>query len=85
MIEFIFFKVVDIKGFSYCKIIFLYVVYFVESFCVEVGDCMKVLLYFMELSMCKVEVKSIMEGVVIVVVEKYFRKILGGMDLIFLV
>lgn len=73
-------KASDIKGLSYRKVIFLHTAYLVESLRAESGDCTKVLSYFLEPSMRKGDVSSVMEGITGVVVEKYLRKTLGGVN-----
>lgn len=50
-VELVFLWSSEIKGLSYCKIVFFYVVFLVESLWVDVGDCIKVFLYFFEFSM----------------------------------
>lgn len=70
----------EIKGLSYRKLIFLQAVYLVESLRADVGDCTKVLSYFLEPIMRKGDVSSTMEGIAAAVVEKYLRKTLGGTD-----
>ena len=73
-------KAGDIKGLSYRKTIFLQSAYLVESLRADVGDCTKVLYYFLEPSMRKGDVSSTMEGISTAVVERYLRKTLGGTD-----
>lgn len=71
-------KAGDIKSLSYRKVIFLHSAYLVESLRADAGDCTKVLSYFLEPSMRKGEVKSVMEGIAAAVTEKYLRKTLSG-------
>lgn len=80
LIELIPSKAGDIKGLSYRKVIFLQSAYLVESLRADVGDCNKVLSYFLEPSMHKADVSSVMDGIASAVVEKYLRKTLGGTD-----
>lgn len=76
-------KASDIRGLSYRKVIFLQAAYLVESLRADVGDCTRVLSYFVEPSMRKPEVSSTMEGIAAAVVEKYLRKTLGAADPVF--
>lgn len=71
-------KASEVKGLTYRKVIFLHAAYLVESLRAESGDCTKVLSYFLEPSMRKGDVSSIMEGITGVVVEAYLRKTLEG-------
>lgn len=73
-------KAGEIRGLSYRKVIFLQAAYLVESLRADVGDCTKVLSYFLEPIMRKGDVSSTMEGIAAAVVEKYLRKTLGGTD-----
>lgn len=76
-------KASDIKGLSYRKVIFLQSAYLVESLRADVGDCTKVLSYFLEPSMRKGDVSSAMEGIAAAVVEKYLKKVISGVDPVF--
>jgi phosphatidylinositol 4-kinase A len=71
-------KAAEIRGLSYRKAIFLQAAYLVESLRADSGDCTKVLSYFLEPSMHKVEVSSVMSGIVDVIFEKYLSKTLAG-------
>lgn len=73
-------KASEIKGLSYRRVIFLSAAYLVESLRAESGDCTKVLSYFLEPSMRRNDVNSVMEGITVVVVEKYLRKTLKGVS-----
>lgn len=73
-------KAAEIKSLSYRRVIFLSAAYLVESLRAESGDCTKVLLYFLEPSMKRADVNSVMEGITSVVVEKYLRKTLKGVS-----
>lgn len=73
-------KASDIRGLSYRKLVFLQAAYLVESLRADVGDCTKVLSYFLEPVMRKSDVSSTMEGIAAAVVEKYLKKTLGGTD-----
>lgn len=73
-------KAADIKGLSYRRVIFLSAAYLGESLRAESGDCTKVLSYFLEPSMRRTDVNSVMEGITAVVVEKYLRKTLKGVN-----
>ncbi|KAF4122500.1 phosphatidylinositol 4-kinase A [Geosmithia morbida] len=83
LVELIPAKAADIKGLSYRKVIFLQAAYLVESLRSDVGDCTKVLPYFLEPSMHKSDVSSVMEGIAGTIIEKYLRKTLGGNDMAF--
>ncbi|KAI0136411.1 phosphatidylinositol 3 [Xylariales sp. AK1849] len=71
-------KTTEIKSLSYRKVIFLQAAYLVESLRADSGDCTKVLSYFLEPSMHKAEVSSVMEGIASVVMAKYLKKTLEG-------
>lgn len=71
-------KASEIKGLSYRKVMFLHAAYLVESLRADSGDCTKVLSYFLEPSMRRGDVSSVMEGITGVVVERYLRKTLAG-------
>ncbi|KUI54054.1 Phosphatidylinositol 4-kinase stt4 [Cytospora mali] len=71
-------KASEVKSLTYRKVIFLHAAYLVESLRAESGDCTKVLSYFLEPSMRRGDVSSIMEGITGVVVEIYLRKTLEG-------
>lgn len=73
-------KASDIKSLSYRKVIFLQSAYLVESLRAESGDCTKVLSYFVEPSMRRADVKSVMEGITASVVEKYIHKTKTGTE-----
>ncbi|CAN8098770.1 unnamed protein product [Discula destructiva] len=73
-------KASEIKSLSYRRVIFLSAAYLVESLRAESGDCTKVLLYFLEPSMKRSDVNSVMEGITSVVVDKYLRKTLKGVS-----
>lgn len=70
----------EIKGLSYRRVIFLSAAYLVESLRAESGDCTKVLSYFLEPSMRRSDVSSVMEGITGVVVDKYLRKTMMGVN-----
>ncbi|PHH90933.1 hypothetical protein CDD83_2232 [Cordyceps sp. RAO-2017] len=76
-------KAADIKSLSYRKVIFLQAAYLVESLRADSGDCTKVLSYFLEPSMRKGEVSTIMEGIASSVLDRYLQKTLGGADPVF--
>lgn len=67
-----------IRGLSYRKVIFLQAAYLVESLRADSGDCTKALSYFLEPSMRKDDVRSVMEGIASVVIEKYLDKTLDA-------
>ncbi|KAH6648308.1 phosphatidylinositol 4-kinase [Truncatella angustata] len=71
-------KASEIRGLSYRKVIFLQAAYLVESLRADSGDCTKVLSYFLEPSMHRSEVSSIMTGIAEVVFDKYLTKTIGG-------
>ena len=71
-------KAAEIKGLSYRKVIFLQAAYLVESLRAESGDCTKALSYFLEPSMHRTEVSSVMEGVTTAIMEKYLSKTIEG-------
>ncbi|KAK4086248.1 hypothetical protein Purlil1_9333 [Purpureocillium lilacinum] len=73
-------KAADIKNLSYRKVIFLQAAYLVETLRAESGDCTKVLTYFLEPSMRKIEVNNTMEGIASAVIDKYLKKTLAGTD-----
>ncbi len=73
-------KASEIRGLSYRKVIFLHAAYLVESLRADAGDCTKALSYFLEPSMRRGEISSIMEGITAAVVEKYLKKTLSGSD-----
>ncbi|ORY66037.1 uncharacterized protein BCR38DRAFT_366240 [Pseudomassariella vexata] len=71
-------KASEIRGLSYRKVIFLQAAYLVEILRAESGDCTKALSYFLEPSMHRVEVSSVMEGITEQVMKQYLTKTLGG-------
>lgn len=71
-------KANDIKGLSYRKVIFLQATYLVESLRADSGDCTKILSYFLEPSMQKEDVNSVMTGIMTAVVDRYLAKTLEG-------
>ncbi|KAF7515655.1 hypothetical protein G7054_g14473 [Neopestalotiopsis clavispora] len=71
-------KANEIRSLSYRKVIFLQAAYLVESLRADSGDCTKVLSYFLEPSMHRAEVSSVMTGIADVVLQKYLSKTLGG-------
>lgn len=71
-------KANDIKGLSYRKVIFLQATYLVESLRADSGDCTKILSYFLEPSMQKEDVNSVMTGIMTAVVNRYLAKTLEG-------
>lgn len=73
-------KASDIRSLSYRKSIFLHAAYLVESLRAESGDCTQVLSYYLEPIMRKPEVKSTMDGITSVVMDKYLAKTTGGKD-----
>ncbi|KAJ9157387.1 Phosphatidylinositol 4-kinase stt4 [Pleurostoma richardsiae] len=76
-------KASDIRSLSYRKVIFLHATYLVESLRADSGDCTKVLSYFLEPSMRRGDVSSVMEGITASVVERYLKKTLSGTDITF--
>ncbi len=76
-------KASEIRGLSYRKVIFLQAAYLVESLRADAGDCTKAISYFLEPSMRRGDVSSIMEGIAAAVVGKYLRKTLSGSDVSF--
>ncbi|CAK7217562.1 Phosphatidylinositol 4-kinase stt4 [Sporothrix bragantina] len=76
-------KASEIRGLSYRKVIFLQAAYLVESLRADAGDCTKALSYFLEPSMRRGDVSSIMEGITSVVVDNYLKKTLSGTDVSF--
>ncbi|CAK7263914.1 Phosphatidylinositol 4-kinase stt4 [Sporothrix epigloea] len=76
-------KASEIRGLSYRKVIFLQSAYLVESLRADAGDCTKALSYFLEPSMRRGDVSSIMEGITSVVVDNYLKKTLSGTDVSF--
>ncbi|KAF4971059.1 hypothetical protein FSARC_2007 [Fusarium sarcochroum] len=73
-------KANDIRGLSYRKVIFLQAAYLMEILRADSGDCTKVLSYFLEPSMSKGEVSSVMEGVAATVMDKYIQKTQSGAE-----
>ncbi|KAJ2903177.1 phosphatidylinositol 4-kinase [Zalerion maritima] len=71
-------KAADIRTLSYRKVIFLQSAYLVESLRAEASDCTKVLSYFLEPSMKRENVSKIMEGITLVVVDKYIARTISG-------
>ncbi|KAK8139069.1 Phosphatidylinositol 4-kinase [Apiospora sp. TS-2023a] len=71
-------KTAEIKGLSYRKVIFLQAAYLVESLRAESGDCTKAVSYFLEPSMHRTEVSSVMEGITTAIMEKYLSKTIEG-------
>ncbi len=71
-------KASEIRSLSYRKVIFLHAAYLVESLRADAGDCTKAISYFLEPSMRRGDISSIMEGITSAVVEKYLRKTLSG-------
>ncbi|KAI0012168.1 hypothetical protein F4779DRAFT_569677 [Xylariaceae sp. FL0662B] len=69
-------KISDIRGLSYRKVIFLQAAYLVESLRADSGDCTKTLSYYLEPSMRREDVRSVMAGITSVVMEKYLSKTL---------
>jgi phosphatidylinositol 4-kinase len=67
-----------IRGLSYRKVIFLQAAYLVESLRADSGDCTKALSYFLEPSMQKDDVRSVMEGVASAVIDSYLEKTLDA-------
>ncbi|KAJ2993077.1 hypothetical protein NUW58_g1957 [Xylaria curta] len=67
-----------IRGLSYRKVIFLQAAYLVESLRADSGDCTKALSYFLEPSMRRDDVRSVMEGIASVVIETYLNKTLDA-------
>ncbi|OAA53761.1 phosphatidylinositol 4-kinase [Niveomyces insectorum RCEF 264] len=80
LIELVPSKASEIRGLSYRKVIFLQAAYLVESLRADAGDCTKAISYFLEPSMRRGDVSSIMEGVTAAVVDQYLRKTLSGSD-----
>ena len=76
-------RAAEIRGLSYRKVIFLQAAYLVESLRADAGDCTKALSYFLEPSMRRGDVSSIMEGVTAAVVDNYLKKTLSGTDVCF--
>ena len=73
-------KASEIRSLSYRKVIFLHAAYLVESLRADAGDCTKAISYFLEPSMRRGDVSSIMEGITSAVVEKYLKKALAGSE-----
>lgn len=71
-------KASEIGGLSYRKVIFLQAAYLVESLRADSGDCTKALIYFLEPSMRKGDMSSVMEAITISVIDTYLRKTLSG-------
>ncbi|EJT72778.1 phosphatidylinositol 4-kinase [Gaeumannomyces tritici R3-111a-1] len=71
-------KAAEIRSLSYRKVIFLHAAYLVESLRAESGDCAAALSYFLEPSMRRGDVSSIMEAITGAVVERYLKKTLSG-------
>lgn len=71
-------KAGEIRGLNYRKAIFLHTAYLVESLRADSGDCTKGLSYFLEPSMQRPEVSSVMEGIMTIAVEKYLAKTIEG-------
>ena len=71
-------KAAEIRSLSYRKVIFLQAAYLVESLRAESGDCTKVLSYFLEPSMQRDDVNSVMTGIMTTVVDIYLSKTLEG-------
>ena len=71
-------KASEIRGLSYRKVIFLQAAYLVESLRAESGDCTKVLSYFLEPSMQRDDVNSVMTGIMTTVVDIYLAKTIDG-------
>lgn len=71
-------KASHIRGLSYRKVIFLQAAYLVESLRADSGDCTKALSYFLEPSMQKDDVRSVMEGVASSVIDSYLEKTLDA-------
>lgn len=70
----------EIKSLNYRRVVFLSAAYIVESLRAESGDCTKILSYFLEPSMRRNDVSNVMEGIMGVVVEKYLRKTMKGVN-----
>lgn len=73
-------KTQEIRALSYRKVIFLQASYLVESLRAESGDCTKVISYFLEPSMHKDDVSSVMTGITASVIELYLSKTLEGRE-----
>ena len=71
-------KASEIGGLSYRKVIFLQAAYLVETLRADSGDCTKALIYFLEPSMRKGDMSSVMEAITLVVIDTYLRKTLTG-------
>ncbi|RFU24495.1 hypothetical protein B7463_g11850, partial [Scytalidium lignicola] len=71
-------KASEIRGLSYGKLIFLQAAYLVEALRAESGDCTKAIIYFLEPSMRKGDMSSIMEAITVAVVDRYLQKTLTG-------
>ncbi|KAI1259653.1 phosphatidylinositol 3 [Xylariaceae sp. FL1019] len=69
-------KASDIRGLSYRKAIFLQAAYLVETLRADAGDCTQIFSYFLEPSMRKDDVRSVMEGVTSAVLDRYLDKTL---------
>lgn len=70
----------EIKSLNYRRVVFLSAAYIVENLRAESGDCTKILSYFLEPSMRRNDVSTVMEGIMGVVVEKYLRKTMKGVN-----
>jgi phosphatidylinositol 4-kinase len=68
----------EISGLSYSKVIFLHAAYLVETLRADSGDCTKALIYFLEPSMRRGDMSSIMESITTTVMDIYLRKTLAG-------
>jgi phosphatidylinositol 4-kinase len=68
----------EIGGLSYRKVIFLQAAYLVETLRADSGNCTRALMYFLEPSMRKGEMSSVMEAITIAVIDTYLRKTLTG-------
>ncbi|CAJ2501429.1 Uu.00g042820.m01.CDS01 [Anthostomella pinea] len=68
-------KASDVRGLSYRKVMFLQAAHLVEGLRADSGDCTKALSYFLEPSMRKEDVRSVMEGITTAVMERYMAKI----------
>lgn len=73
-------RATEIKTLSYRKVIFLQSAYLVESLRAESGDCTKVLYYFLEPSMKRDNVRRIMEGISLAVLDKYLARTGSGVS-----
>ena len=76
-------KSTEIRSLSYRKVIFLQTAYLLESLRADSGDCTRAVSYFLEPSMRRGDVASVMEAISTTVMEKYLTKTLSGGNPVF--